>query len=112
MLVMYAGQIVESGTVEQVLLAPKHPYTQGLLDSLPQIGVERRRLASIPGQPPDLAHLRSGCPFFPGVQSGCPISVRPASRRQQNRFLDKQHDAFCTEGRLPENSTDFRPASA
>jgi len=64
-LVMYAGQIVESGTVEQVLLAPKHPYTQGLLESLPQIGGERRRLASIPGQPPDLAHLPSGCPFTP-----------------------------------------------
>jgi oligopeptide/dipeptide ABC transporter ATP-binding protein len=64
-LVMYAGQIVESGTVEQVLCSPKHPYTQGLLDSLPQIGVERRRLASIPGQPPDLAHLPPGCPFYP-----------------------------------------------
>jgi oligopeptide/dipeptide ABC transporter ATP-binding protein len=62
-LVMYAGQIVESGSVEQVLGRPKHPYTQGLLESLPQLGGARRRLASIPGQPPDLAHLPPGCPF-------------------------------------------------
>ncbi len=64
-LVMYAGQIVESGSVDQVLGKPKHPYTQGLLESLPQIGGPRRRLASIPGQPPDLAHLAQGCPFAP-----------------------------------------------
>jgi len=64
-LVMYAGTIVESGTVEQIFTAPKHPYTQGLLASLPQINVERnQRLPSIPGQPPDLAHLPPGCPFY------------------------------------------------
>jgi len=64
-LVMYAGTIVESGTVDQIFTAPKHPYTQGLLASLPQISTDRsRRLVSIPGQPPDLAHLPPGCPFF------------------------------------------------
>ena len=64
-LVMYAGQIVESGTVTQIFHAPKHPYTQGLLASLPQIAAARhRRLPSIPGQPPDLARLPPGCPFF------------------------------------------------
>ena len=64
-LVMYAGLIVESGTTEQIFRAPKHPYTQGLLASLPQIQAERAtRLVSIPGQPPDLAHLPLGCPFY------------------------------------------------
>ena len=64
-LVMYAGTIVESGSVEQIFRAPKHPYTQGLLASLPQITTDRsQRLSSIPGQPPDLAHLPPGCPFF------------------------------------------------
>jgi oligopeptide/dipeptide ABC transporter ATP-binding protein len=63
-LVMYAGQIVEQGTVEQIFRAPKHPYTVGLLESLPQLNADRQaRLASIPGQPPDLAHLPPGCPF-------------------------------------------------
>lgn len=64
-LVMYAGQIVESATVEQIFREPKHPYTQALLESLPQINADRaKRLPSIPGQPPDLAHLPPGCPFF------------------------------------------------
>lgn len=64
-LVMYAGEVVESAAVEQIFRAPKHPYTQGLLASLPQIASERsRRLFSIPGQPPDLAHLGPGCPFY------------------------------------------------
>jgi oligopeptide transport system ATP-binding protein len=63
-LVMYAGQIVEQGTAEQIFRAPKHPYTVGLLESLPQLNADRRaRLVSIPGQPPDLAHLPPGCPF-------------------------------------------------
>ncbi len=68
-LVMYAGQIVESGPVHQVLSTPRHPYTQGLLASLPQIGGERRRLSSIPGQPPDLSNLPNGCPFVPRCPS-------------------------------------------
>ncbi len=64
-LVMYAGQIVESGTVAQIFANPVHPYTQGLLASLPQLHADRtERLVSIPGQPPDLAHLPSGCPFY------------------------------------------------
>jgi oligopeptide transport system ATP-binding protein len=63
-LVMYAGQIVEEGTAEQIFRAPKHPYTIGLLESLPQLNEERgARLRSIPGQPPDLAKLSAGCPF-------------------------------------------------
>ncbi len=64
-LVMYAGRIVESATVEQLFRSPKHPYTQGLLAALPQINAaHRERLISIPGQPPDLAHLPAGCAFF------------------------------------------------
>lgn len=64
LLVMYAGQIVEEGSVEQMFRAPKHPYTVGLLESLPQRNPERgARLPSIPGQPPDLAALPPGCPF-------------------------------------------------
>lgn len=64
-LVMYAGQIVESGSVQQIFSQPLHPYTQGLLASLPRVdAAHAERLISIPGQPPDLAHLPSGCPFF------------------------------------------------
>ena len=64
-LVMYAGIVVESGTSEQIFHRPKHPYTQALLESLPQINSSREKhLPSIPGQPPDLAHLPPGCPFY------------------------------------------------
>ena len=94
-LVMYAGQIVESGTVEQVLRTPKHPYTQGLLASLPQIGGPRRRLASIPGQPPDLAHLPPGCPFAPR----CPRSYArhlPHPRASAHRTCAEPDDALLS----------------
>jgi oligopeptide/dipeptide ABC transporter ATP-binding protein len=64
-LVMYAGQVVESGTVAQIFQSPKHPYTQGLLASLPRIHADKRqRLVSILGQPPDLAALPTGCAFY------------------------------------------------
>jgi oligopeptide/dipeptide ABC transporter ATP-binding protein len=63
-LVMYAGQIVEEGRAEQIFRAPKHPYTIGLLESLPELNaVREKRLKSIPGQPPNLAALPSGCAF-------------------------------------------------
>lgn len=62
--VMYAGQIVEWGTTEAVLEDPAHPYTRGLLRSIPRL-TERRRLVPIPGVVPDLAHLGPGCSFYP-----------------------------------------------
>jgi oligopeptide/dipeptide ABC transporter ATP-binding protein len=62
--IMYAGRVVESGTARQVLAAPQHPYTRGLLASIPRVGAARqRRLAAIPGVVPDLLHLPSGCRF-------------------------------------------------
>jgi oligopeptide/dipeptide ABC transporter ATP-binding protein len=65
-MVMYAGRQAELGTVEEVFYKPSHPYTQGLLASLPRI--DRRdieRLHRIVGQPPSLIHVPSGCPFHP-----------------------------------------------
>ncbi len=63
--VMYAGRIVESGSVEGVFAQPLHPYTQGLMGSVPRIGVERTPLLSIEGTPPSLLDLPSGCGFNP-----------------------------------------------
>lgn len=62
--VMYAGKIVESGTTAQVLHHPRHPYTAGLLQSIPLIN-QRTRLHVIPGQPPNLDDLPPGCAFAP-----------------------------------------------
>jgi oligopeptide transport system ATP-binding protein len=64
MAVMYAGRIVELGTVEEVFEAPRHPYTRGLMDSIPRLdGRRKQQLHAIEGVVPDLAHLPPGCTF-------------------------------------------------
>ncbi len=62
--IMYAGKIVEQSSVMDIFKGPQHPYTIGLQESIPRLDMERReKLATIPGQPPDLAHLPLGCAF-------------------------------------------------
>ncbi|MBR7888063.1 oligopeptide ABC transporter ATP-binding protein OppD [Marinomonas sp. A79] len=62
-LVMYAGQTMEYGTAEDVFYRPTHPYTQGLLKAIPRLDSEGSTLATIPGNPPNLLNLPTGCPF-------------------------------------------------
>ena len=72
--VMYAGKLVETGTLRQLLRQPKHPYTQMLIDSLPSLERQDRKrgdLRGIPGTAPSLYALPSGCPFHPR----CPQSM-------------------------------------
>ena len=64
--VMYAGKIIERGTADEIYETPRHPYTRGLLGSVPRLDVDREaRLASIEGMPPDLDRLPPGCSFVP-----------------------------------------------
>ncbi len=63
--VMYAGRIVESGSVSEVMLHPRHPYTSGLLSSIVRGELKGQRIEAIPGSPPDLANLPPGCSFAP-----------------------------------------------
>ncbi|MFE7649134.1 ABC transporter ATP-binding protein [Streptomyces phaeoluteigriseus] len=66
LLVMYAGRAVERGSVKEVLRSPKHPYTWGLLSSMPRLdGDINQALDPIPGSPPSLLNPPSGCPFHP-----------------------------------------------
>ncbi|MCM2250757.1 MAG: ABC transporter ATP-binding protein [Ramlibacter sp.] len=63
--VMYAGRIVERGAVAEVIADPRHPYTRGLIDSLPRSGSRGHLLKPIPGSTPPLANLPAGCAFAP-----------------------------------------------
>jgi peptide/nickel transport system ATP-binding protein len=65
MAVMYAGRIVETGTVASLFAEPHHPYMRGLLGSVPRSGAERSMLMSIEGTPPSLTHVPRGCAFNP-----------------------------------------------
>jgi len=64
-IVMYAGRAAENGTKHQIFYEPHHPYTKGLLESIPNSSVAGERLRPIPGQPPSLINLPAGCKFHP-----------------------------------------------
>jgi oligopeptide transport system ATP-binding protein len=97
--VMYAGRIVEEGPTAEVFASPKHPYTLGLLESLPRIdAAPMGSLAAIPGLPPDLGHLPSGCPFHPRcsrVLDRCRMEYPPRIS------LSATHSAACFDIEVP-----------
>ena len=74
--VMYAGKIVESGTVNEVFYDPKHPYTWGLLSAMPDLGTEDERFYTIPGSPPNLLHRITGDAFAPRNKYALKIDSR------------------------------------
>jgi peptide/nickel transport system ATP-binding protein len=77
--VMYAGRIVERGTVDELFYAPRMPYTMGLLGAIPRIDASgKRRLVPIEGSPPSLADLPPGCPFAPR----CPLVIDVCRARE------------------------------
>ncbi|GAB3139780.1 ABC transporter ATP-binding protein [Micromonospora sonneratiae] len=78
--VMYAGRIVEQANVHELYAKPSHPYTLGLLDSIPRIDEKGQQLRTIKGLPPSLLNIPSGCPFNPRcpmVQSVCREKLPP-----------------------------------
>ncbi len=82
--VMYAGRIVEQGSAEAVLGSPRHPYTRGLLDSVPSNNARGERLAQIPGMTPSLLDLPPGCPF----RERCPRARPDCIESPEERPLD------------------------
>ncbi len=80
-IVMYGGQIVESGPTEKLIADPRHPYTKGLLASLPRLDAPDAELSAIPGQPPDPAALPAGCRFAPRCAQAGPGCELPQALR-------------------------------
>jgi peptide/nickel transport system ATP-binding protein len=90
--VMYAGEIVESAPAYELFENPLHPYTQGLMNSFPSISGEKRKLAGIPGAPPDMAAPPSGCRFHPR----CEFATPSCSQIQPRLNLQKKdHSVAC-----------------
>ena len=95
--VMYGGRIVEESAVQTVFHRPRHPYTIGLLASLPRVNAQRDKLFSIPGQVPDMAQRPSGCVFHPRCGLGrdrpdCRATV-PELRPVETNHLSACHYA-------------------
>ena len=90
--VMYAGRIVEHGSVRAVLRQPAHPYTRGLLASTVNRGMRGRRLESIPGAPPSMADLPPGCSFAPRCKLAQPVCTEGVPPVAQ---VDAAHISRC-----------------
>lgn len=92
--VMYAGQIVELASTEDLFMRPKHPYTIGLMNCIPRLGssADRRVLKPIPGQPPNLVHPPSGCRF----RTRCPLATEECSTTEiELRNVGTSHLTAC-----------------
>jgi peptide/nickel transport system ATP-binding protein len=74
--IMYAGRIMETGYTTDLILDPKHPYTMGLLASFPTIDDLDKKLKSIPGSPPNLVDVPTGCPFHPRCEYATDICAQ------------------------------------
>ncbi|MBM6777502.1 MULTISPECIES: ABC transporter ATP-binding protein [Collinsella] len=88
-IVMYAGNIVEEAPVKELFSNPQHPYTQGLIESVPKLGRRVHRLPSIPGSVPDLAAMPSGCRFAPRckyAQASCSEALPKLVKVAENHY--------------------------
>ena len=90
--VMYAGKLVDIGSVEQIISDPKHPYTRLLINSVPDLEEKRERLEGIPGIPPPLVDLPSGCVFAPR----CPFAQGACGELEPRRLeVEAQRWVTC-----------------
>lgn len=100
--VMYAGRVVEQGTVAEIFHTPRHPYTKALLRTLPRWDMEPGQLSTIPGSPPAIGQITRGCPFRERcdlAQEDCATSTMPDERLSETHRVSCLHSAE-TEDRL------------
>ena len=90
--VIYGGLIIEKGGINDIFDNPKHPYTWGLLDSVPSVQKERKRLKPIEGQPPDLLKPPKGCPFY----ARCKFAMNICREKMPEFYeVSKKHKVSC-----------------
>jgi oligopeptide/dipeptide ABC transporter ATP-binding protein len=90
--VMYAGSIIEYGTVNDIFDSPLHPYTKGLIGAIPRLDRDQERLDVIKGSLPNLIHLPEGCKF----RERCPMAEPICSTARPPRIIDdKGHEVAC-----------------
>ena len=93
-LVMYGGKIMEEGSTEEIFYEPRHPYTMGLLNSVPKVNGEQSKQSLVPilGTPPDMLHPPTGCPFYPR----CKFAVKACASMEVPEFqLSETHRVSC-----------------
>ncbi len=92
--VMYGGRFMEQASVDELYAAPQHPYTEGLLGSLPMPGSDRPdRLVTIPGLPPDPVTMPPGCPFAP--RCGYADNTQCTAAMPEMALMAERHEAAC-----------------
>ena len=92
LVVMYAGKVVESGNIVRLFKDPLHPYTQALIRAFPDIKEERRKIESIPGNPPNLLNPPQGCRFHPRCKFAMDICKKEAPKLIE---VSKNHYVAC-----------------
>ena len=107
--VMYAGQVVETGSIDETFRSPRHPYTLGLLRSVPDLEDVRDVLRSIPGTPPDPVHPPEGCRFAPRcefAQPDCMVGDKPL------RSITPTRSTACIHDDAPARAVQLEPVIA
>ena len=110
-IVMYAGEVCERGTADEIFYNPKHEYTKGLMRSVPTVSDEERRLEPIGGTPVDLLNMPDGCPFAPRCDRAMKVCL---SHKAKELLINENHAASCwynfkdaiAEGRMTEKEVE------
>ena len=91
-IVMYAGEVCERGTADEVFYSPKHEYTKGLLRSIPTVSDEDKRLEPIGGHPVDLLNMPDGCPFSPRCDAAMKVCL---CHKAKEIVINGSHSSAC-----------------
>jgi len=110
-IVMYAGEVCERGTADEIFYNPKHEYTKGLMRSIPTVSDEDRRLEPIGGTPVDLLNMPDGCPFAPRCDRAMKVCL---THKAKEMGINDNHAASCwynfkdaiAEGRMTEKEVE------